>query len=167
MADAARRIRAQKPSVNIIFYKNSVLDWNDYNFHAKLLSRPELWAKQASGQPARTRGDGHFARAEPQAGMLSVDFGLEAGRDFWTQEVLNQTNGGDQLFDGVFADRAGSVPKGMSKEDQATFAAGHSELLVDVQKQIKGGGVLIANNAYIPGLAQFQLQFDWRVCLNR
>jgi hypothetical protein len=83
MADAARRIKAKKPSVNVIFYKNSVLDWNDYAFHTKLLARPELWTKQANGDPTNTHGDGHFARAEPKAGMLSVNFGLEAGRDFW------------------------------------------------------------------------------------
>ena len=79
MAEAARRIKAVKSTVNVIFYKNSVLDWNDYNFHKKLLARPQLWTRQTTNQPTRTHGDSHFERAEPKQGMLSVDFSQAAG----------------------------------------------------------------------------------------
>jgi hypothetical protein len=103
-------------------------------------------------------GDRHFQRAEPRDGMLSVDFGLEAGRAFWASEVLNATNSGEQLFDGVFADRAGSNPSKLAQKDVAAFEAGHQKLMIDVQDSIKGGGILIANNAYIPGVKATMLE---------
>ena len=158
MTAVATKIKARDPSVKILFYKNSILDWNDYSCHEKLLQRPELWARQANGSATRTHGDTEFV--QPPEGMLSVDFAKKEGRDFWMSECLNATR--SKMFDGCFADRAPPAsPANLDPAEQKAFTAGHAQVLLDTQAGIDAltpGGLLVSNNAYIEGVKSTMLE---------
>ena len=157
MANVAMQLKQRAPGIKVLFYKNSILDWNDYEFHDKLLLRPDLWARQKDGNATLTHGDGEFV--QPKAGMLSVDFTQQAGRDFWMAECLNATK--TPYFDGCFADRAGSFPSNLDPAKKAAFGVGHNDVMLSTQtgiEKLKQGGLLVSNNDYIEGVKSTMLE---------
>ena len=146
----ARQVKALDPSVHVIAYFNSVLDWNMYRLHDKLLDRPDLWTYQAEGknggsrQPTRTHGDGSFP--QPKDGMLSFNFSSPSGRNFWADACMNMTATG--LIEGCFSDRASSDPTDLDPAWAKSFSAGHELMHQELQRRLSdaGKGVLISNN---------------------
>ena len=131
MRAVARQLKARKPAIRILFYYQTVLDWEDTEFHQLLAARPELWARRADGRPTCTTcawcGPGTIGTAcdatakgwcenttyngkvtGPLGCMLSPDLTNPAARALVNEQCLNATRTG--LFDGCFADRADSLP---------------------------------------------------------
>ncbi|XP_065830203.1 uncharacterized protein [Oscarella lobularis] len=153
---AAKQIKAVNSSVQVIFYYNSVLDWNQYRLHAEFLKHPELWLRNASGDPVRIPGDHSFK--QPKDGMLVFDFSKQAGRDFWASDCINATKTG--YIDGCFADRSGEESfRGttLSPETAKAYAKGHDQVLQDLQKSL-GDNVLVANNYLLPGVSSTMIE---------
>lgn len=106
----------------------------------------------ASGvrNPTRTKGDSSFP--QPAEGMLSVNFSIQVGRDFWAAQCLNLTDSG--VVDGCFSDRAESTPKNLDEADTTRWVAGHQQMHQDLQANLtsRGKGILVSNNVAIPGV---------------
>ncbi|EDQ85998.1 uncharacterized protein MONBRDRAFT_11402 [Monosiga brevicollis MX1] len=139
--EQAQVIKARRPDIHVLYYINSVLDWEMYRLHQHMLAHPEHWMYQQAGAPVRLRGDPTFP--QPSDGMLVFNFTTAAGRQFWAQSCINMTQTG--VIDGCFADRAqiGQLP-GVSEADNAAYALGHHQVLRELQNQIPG--YLISNN---------------------
>ncbi|XP_065830202.1 uncharacterized protein [Oscarella lobularis] len=152
----AKQIKAVNDSVYIIFYYNSMLDWNGYRLHEKLLKHPEFWLRNASGEPVRIPGDHSFK--QPKEGMLVFDLSTQAGRDFWASDCINATK--SEYIDGCFADRAGEdtfQKNTLSPETAKAYASGHVKVLQDLQKSL-GDNVLMANNDLVPGVGSTMIE---------
>ena len=153
---AAKQIKALNSSVQVIFYYNSVLDWNQYRLHEEFLKRPDLWLRNASGDPVRMHGDHSFK--QPKEGMLVFDFSKQAGRDFWASDCINATKTG--YIDGCFADKAdleSFSDNTLSPETAKAYAKGHDQVLQDLQKSL-GDNVLVANNYLLPGVSSTMIE---------
>ena len=145
----AKSIKEVNQSIQLIFYYNSVLDWEQYRLHEEFLQHPTYWLKNASGLPVRIPGDHTFK--QPKDGMLVFDFGQAAVRDFWASDCINATKTG--YVDGCFADRAkeSTFPGNtLSPETLAAYEDGHVKVLLELQKGVPG--VVVANGDQQPGV---------------
>eukprot|EP00054_Salpingoeca_dolichothecata_P004472 m.30741 g.30741 ORF g.30741 m.30741 type:complete len:413 (-) comp14625_c0_seq2:23-1261(-) len=158
MSAVAKQLKQKNPNIKVLFYLNSVLDWNDYRFHLDYVqATPSAWARQSNGEPCRTPGDKEFA--QPKDGMLSLDFAQQQGRELWQQACFNATKSG--VFDGCFADRASGTPAKYDPRYLSNYTLGHKNMLLEAQKLIDSvapGGFLVSNNAVIPGVSATMIE---------
>lgn len=128
----------------------SVLDWNMYDMHQKMLQNPDYWLR-VHGKVVRIPGDKSFP--QPKDGMLVFDFAQADVRAFWISECINATQSG--YVDGCFSDRATSSNANWG----SAYAAGHLLVHQELQKQLGPNGILIANHAYdMPGVNAVQIE---------
>ena len=158
--DALKQVKAINPNISTIFYYNSVLDFPQYKLHGMMLKDPSLMLKDRDGKtvlmrcPAPTRTCDVF------------DFSNAKARALFISECVNATKSG--YVDGCFLDRAvdgtptdsgnDQVPcsgsncrykLNLTAEHSKAYAAGHVQVLTDLQTAI-GEGPVIANHAYGP-----------------
>ena len=112
MAITARKLAKLSPSTGVLFYINSALDYQDYEYHHKLLQRPDLWLRWGPGKNA---GVPYYINC---IGCPITNFASQAGRDFFIAEYINATRTHDAapVFAGLFADRASGAPTGCENE---------------------------------------------------
>mmetsp|Transcript_20270 Transcript_20270/g.60557 ORF Transcript_20270/g.60557 Transcript_20270/m.60557 type:complete len:411 (+) Transcript_20270:74-1306(+) len=151
--DELRKVKEVNPNVSTIFYYNSVLDFPQYQLHARFLENPSLLLRNADGEILNMTGGGHSCDV--------FDFGKDLARQLFIEECVNATKTG--FVDGCFIDRAVDgtpVDSGDDNHwsarghhlDNATAEAyfnGHIQMLKDLQTAI-GDGPVIANHAYGP-----------------
>ena len=139
-----------------------MLDFNQYRLHALMEADPSLMLHDAAGKVIKV-GGGHKTSDV-------FDFSNPAARALFIQECVNATKSG--FVDGCFCDRAvdgtpsdsgdDMVPCGTATKKHvkpcklnitgakaAAYAAGHVQVLTDLQTAL-GEGPVIANHAYGP-----------------
>jgi hypothetical protein len=95
----ARRLHRANSSTSILFYLNSMIDWEQYDLHATILTHhPEYWITNTGGDTVCLLGQPLFNQSIPQMRQLWLD----------TVQSALETD----LFAGIFADRANQLPKG-------------------------------------------------------
>jgi hypothetical protein len=159
--EVLKGVKQINPNVSAIFYYNSVLDFNQYRLHALMEADPSLMLHDSAGQIIRM-GGGHKTSDV-------FDFSNPATRSLFIEECVNATKSG--FVDGCFCDRAvdgtpsdsgdDTVPCGspggrkknkkpcsqnMTAAKAAAYAAGHVQVLTELQAAI-GEGPVIANHA--------------------
>ena len=160
--EVLRGVKQINPNVSAVFYYNSVLDFNQYKLHALMEADPSLMLHDSTGQVIRI-GGGHKVSDV-------FDFSNPATRALFIEECVNATKSG--IVDGCFCDRAVDGTPSDSGDDRvpcgspggkkikpcahnltaakaAAYAAGHVQVLTDLQTAI-GDGPVIANHAYGP-----------------
>lgn len=150
-------VKSINPNVSAIFYYNSVLDFDQYRLHAMMLADPSLMLHDTAGKVIK-QGGGHKTSDV-------FDFTNPATRALFIEECINATKSG--YVDGCFCDRAVDGTPSDSGNDQvpcggagakpchmnisgtkaAAYAAGHVQVLTDLQTAL-GEGPVIANHAY-------------------
>ena len=140
--------------------QNSALDFPQYSVHAQMLADPSLMLHDASGKVAK------MSCPSPASPCDVFDFGNAKARDLFNSVCINATKSG--VVDGCFVDRAvdgtptdsgdDRVPcsgsncrykLNLSNETIQAYAAGHVQVLTDLQKAL-GDGPLVANHASGP-----------------
>ena len=144
--DAARAIRAAVgSSATILFYQNSMIDWQMYSTHAALVADPRLRLQNASGKDALFKGD-----------MWLYNVVTQEGRAIPTNLCVALARADDgAVYDGCFLDR-GNAEKSGTFGPEATLTpaqldavnAGHDAMLSDLVAQLARTGqtVLLNNN---------------------
>jgi len=152
--DAARQVRAALGArVTLLFYQNSLIDWQEFSAHQALVRDPALRAKNATGADAVAAGEWVFNVAQPAARSLVTDACLS----------LVDADGG-ATYDGCFLDRAGGCggrgdscglggEAAMTPPQLAAFGAGHAAQLRNLTTALtlRGKLALWNNNPGAPG----------------
>lgn len=153
MAAAAAQYRAVRPGGWVIAYLNAILDWEMFGLHEQFAARPELWLRNASGDPVRMPGDNHFP--QPKEGMLTFDHSQRATRDLFVSECVNFTRPAGGGFDGCFIDRAdyalavqGKLRStyGMTNESVQALIEGQELLMAELQDAVGSDHMVIAKD---------------------
>jgi hypothetical protein len=148
--DAARQVRAALGAhATLLFYQNSLIDWQEFSIHQALVRDPTLRAKNATGADALFQG--------PHGSHLSAwlfDSALPAARNLVTDACLSLVDAdGGATYDGCFLDRAGGCGgKGdscgfgdeavMTPPQLAAFDAGHATQLRNLTAALAARGKL-------------------------
>ena len=147
-----KSIKGINPNASCVFYYNSEMDWPFYELHDKFLNHPDWWLREwPSGKVVRVTGDSSFPN---NTNMLSFDFAQQAMVDFYISECINMTLTGN--VDGCFIDQAQAA----CRNKNATCAAGHTQMFLDLQAKI-GTGLVISNNRCVRACACVHV----RVCM--
>lgn len=153
-----RGVKAINPNASTIFYMNSVLDFPQYRLHALMQQDPSLVLRNITGGKVMLSGGYHISDV--------FDFSNPKTRALYIESCVNATRTG--VVDGCFQDRAVDGTPSDSGDDKvpctasdcryqlnisasklAAYAAGHVQVLTDLQKAI-GEGPVIANHACGP-----------------
>eukprot|EP00035_Acanthoeca_spectabilis_P031905 m.16199 g.16199 ORF g.16199 m.16199 type:complete len:450 (+) comp5025_c0_seq1:106-1455(+) len=148
-----KKVKLANPNVSTIFYYNSVLDFPQYQLHARMLEDPNLTLHNAEGQIVNMSGGGHTCDV--------FDFGNPTTRQLFIETCANLTRTG--YVDGCFVDRSvdgtptdsgnDTVPSGrrynLTNATTEAYFRGHIQVLKDLQAAV-GDGPVVANHAYGP-----------------
>lgn len=139
---AARQIKQASPSAKVMFYLNSIMDWDMYDLHKTMEAHPENWLKDDSGNYVIVRG------------MKVFDHFKSTCRELWLNVLRNASQSG--VIDGAFLDRGnyyGSSVKNLSPARQQAWDEGHT-MVEKAAQEIFPEGVVILNNANNPDVRQ-------------
>ena len=141
---AARQVKAVAPSLPVIAYFNSVLNWPYYRLARDMAAHPGWALATSSGAPLRVHGDPSFP--QPKDGMTVFDFSQKPVRDWFSAACAKMD---PALIDGCFQDRAGENDfPGVNASVLAAYAAGHDAVLAGMQAALGGARMVIQNNYY-------------------
>ena len=132
---AAKQIKERNSTVKVLFYLNSIMDWDMYNLHdyCKQNSR-NMWLYDDKGKPVMIRDQTTF-------NVTSSDV-----RQIWINTVLEANGSG--YIDGVFVDR-GQVPLGfpdLNNNSYAAWSEGHDLHMAEIQQQLGPNKIVLSNN---------------------
>eukprot|EP00117_Sycon_ciliatum_P049745 scpid74102/ scgid35225/ len=136
---AAKQIKERSSQVKVLFYLNSVMDWDMYTLHSYCEQHKQaMWLFDDSNKPVLLRGQNTF-------NVTSA-----AVRQTWINTVLTAKKSG--YIDGVFVDR-GQEPDSFPNIDAAKMAAwkhGHDLHMSEIQKAMGENMIVISNNRDYP-----------------
>jgi hypothetical protein len=108
LISAARQLKAINPNASVLFYLNTMMDWDQYDLHSWLLeNHPEWWIVNQKGETV-------CLDAQPL-----FNLSIPSMRKKWLDTLTPALATG--LFDGVFADRSNQLPKGHTKPKPASM----------------------------------------------
>jgi hypothetical protein len=145
--ELGKRLKALNPKITVLGYMHSMLGHPWYrNAHA-LAARPELWARNSTGDLVDSGWP-----------WFSFDHSQEEASDLWQQGALNATKTGH--VDGIFIDGCVKTPGGLSPDVRAKYAAGKAAMMKRLQAEVPGPLVCGSNGALADGVAATQIQ-NW------
>lgn len=135
---AAEQIKQAIPTAKVLFYLNSIMDWDMYNLHKTMEAHPENWLKDDNGDYVKV------------VGQYVFDHSKESCREYWLDTLVRAKKSG--AIDGAFLDRGnyyGSSVRHLSPARQKAWDEGH-DLIEKGAQEIFADGVVILNNANNP-----------------
>ena len=163
-------IKARDPTIQTVFYMNSVLNWFFYEMAAEYEAMPANWMYDSkTRQPVRATGDKTF-QPQPKDGMLVFNHALPAVRAFWKGVCENAVASG--FVDGCFSDSSqpdsNGTGKHLNETDHAAFEAGKVRTMSELTARFGGqagqpypsdaSGVLIGKKPDQEGINAFQIE---------
>lgn len=155
---AARQLKAASPTLPVIFYLNSVMDWPQYDLHAELAKRPTLWLHDDNGQPIVIHKPGCAPANSSSCSVHVFDHAQPQMRELFLG-VLQRAKASN-VIDGCFLDRGntnatagagGAHGWRMGASRKAAWDAGHMEVL-QLAGRLFSDGVVLGNNADFSGV---------------
>ena len=132
---AARQLKAASPTLPVIFYLNSVMDWPQYDLHAELTSAPQYWLSDDDGQPIVIRKPGCEPPNSSACAVHVFDHAQRKMRELFLGVLRRAKASG--AIDGCFLDRGntnatsglgGAHGWKLSAARKAAWDAGHMQV---------------------------------------
>ena len=174
LVDAATMLAALNSSTSLFFYMNSMMNWQQYDLHSFLTSQhPEWLAVNTRGQTVCLDGQTIFNLSVSEmrshwlgtvsrglaTGLFAGVFADRAGPPLPRTAHADQGGPGQSRLNGVLNASGSCVspPDGLPPFEYAesaytAWAAGHSEMLLDAQRQASEEMIVIANNNATAGV---------------
>ena len=155
---AAQQLKAASPTLPVIFYLNSVMDWPQYDLHADLTKQPELWLTDDDGRSIYIRKPGCVPLNSSACSVHVFDHAQPRMRELFLGVLRRAKASG--AIDGAFLDRGNtnaSAAQGgahgwkLSAARKVAWDKGHMEVLRSAG-QLFSDGVVIGNNADFQGV---------------
>ena len=141
IADACEQIKSLNSSIICIFYYNSVLDWEMYQLHEKMLQHKGYWLRDSNNVTVYLKGTASFP--QPPNGMDCFDFTQVKVQNFFINECVNMTQMYPGIIDGCFVDRANDNTfdgYNFTQELLNEYTNGHNNVTIKLQT------ILVDNN---------------------
>mmetsp|Transcript_55665 Transcript_55665/g.82812 ORF Transcript_55665/g.82812 Transcript_55665/m.82812 type:complete len:390 (+) Transcript_55665:68-1237(+) len=163
-------VKARDPTIQTVFYMNSVLNWFFYALAKEYENIPAYWLYDSTThKPVRSKGDRAF-QPQPSEGMLVFNHAIPAVRSLWKDVCYNAVNSG--VVDGCFADSSFPDSKHtythLNASDRAAFEAGKVITNADITRKFGGEpgkpypqnatGVLIGKRPDQKGINAIQIE---------
>jgi hypothetical protein len=155
---AAQQLKAASPTLPVIFYLNSVMDWPQYDLHVDLTKSPALWLTDDLGQPIVIHKPGCVPANSSSCSVHVFDHAQAQMRALFLGVLQRAKASG--AIDGCFLDRGntnatagagGAHGWKLSAARKVAWDAGHMEVLQSAG-QLFSDGVVLGNNADFPGV---------------
>lgn len=146
-AEVGRRLKSLNPNITVISYKHSTLAHPWYQNSHELAAKPELWARNSSGDLVNTGWP-----------WFTFDHAQADGSDLWEQGAMDLIKTGH--IDGIFADGCIKAPAGLAPDVNEKYMRGKEAAMRRVQTAAPGPVVCGSNGKFVDGLAATQIQ-NW------
>jgi hypothetical protein len=159
----AKSLKAANPSISVILYLNSMLNFPMYDLTGHYFAEPELLLHDKNGKIGTLQNDAGL-------GNLTVpDFSNKNARDLWLQAIQNATSTG--LIDGVFADKAvknankdkvcnhGCID--LTHEKALAWKAGHIGMVREGHSQLGNGVMMRKAGSLTEGETDASVYNEW------
>jgi hypothetical protein len=155
---AARQLKQAAPTLPVLFYLNSVMDWQQYDLHSTLQKRPELWLKGDDGEYVYIHKPGCLPSNSSSCQVHIFDHAQPAMRALFMSVLEGAQQSG--AVDGCFLDRGNTNASAgaggahgwhLSAARKAAWDAGHM-LVLQAAGELFSEGVVLGNNADFRGV---------------
>jgi hypothetical protein len=155
---AAQQLKAASPTLPVIFYLNSVMDWPQYDLHVELTKQPTLWLADDDGEPIYIHKPDCVPFNSSSCRVHVFDHAQPKMRELFLGVLRRAKASG--AIDGCFLDRGntnatagagGAHGWKLSAARKAAWDAGHMQILQSAG-QLFADGVVLGNNADFPGV---------------
>eukprot|EP00054_Salpingoeca_dolichothecata_P012393 m.68758 g.68758 ORF g.68758 m.68758 type:complete len:369 (-) comp19924_c0_seq1:21-1127(-) len=141
IVEAARQIKSAPGgnTTRVLFYLNSIMDWDMYDLHAKLKQLDKaghsLWLYDKDDNLVQIRGQNVF------------DLSNSTMRQMWIDVLVKARSSG--VIDGAFADRGteNATWAPLAPGKQEAYNQGHAQMMIQAQQAMGGSQIpFISNN---------------------